>query len=69
MPQSFVMGYRNSYKWIRLIHQGLFTANDAISTVKILWEKEKAGIKVLQNSFLIIDKENISIHLHTAQMF
>lgn len=31
--------------------------------------EEDAGLKVLQNSFHIIDKENISIYLHTAQMF
>jgi hypothetical protein len=49
---------------MRLTHQVLFTASNPV-----LWEKEGAGIKVLQNSFLIIDKENISIHLHIAQMF
>lgn len=31
--------------------------------------EEESGLKVLQNSFHIIDKENISIHLHIAQMF
>lgn len=54
---------------MRLTHQVLYTANDPVSPVTILWEKEGAGIKVLQNSFLVIDKENVSIHLHSAQMF
>lgn len=31
--------------------------------------KEEVGLKVLLKSFHIIDKENISIHLHIAQLF